>query len=93
MYRGVALAARAAGRPPAVERPGARIELGERVLLDGGDVTDAIRAPEVSGRASRVAADPAVRTALVVQQRGLLGAATGSPRGATSARSSRRRPR
>ena len=33
-----------------------------RVLLDGRDVTDEIRAPEVSEAASRVAADPGVRT-------------------------------
>ena len=35
------------------------------MLLDGRDVTDAIRAPDVSAGASRVAADPGVREALV----------------------------
>jgi len=45
---------------------------GERVLLDGRDVTDAIRAPRVSEAASRVAANPAVRAAMVRRQRELL---------------------
>jgi cytidylate kinase len=43
-----------------------------RVLLDGRDVSDAIRAPEVSEAASRVAADPGVREALVSKQRELI---------------------
>ncbi len=42
-----------------------------RVLLDGGDVTEALRAPEVSEAASRVAALPAVRAALLGLQRRL----------------------
>ncbi|HEX7610281.1 MAG TPA: (d)CMP kinase, partial [Solirubrobacteraceae bacterium] len=45
-----------------------------RVLLEGEDVTEAIRAPEVSEAASRVAADAAVREALVGKQRELLAA-------------------
>src|SRR2546421_258790 len=73
MYRCVALAAR--GRPeqaPDIARA-VEIELGDgRVLLDGRDVTAAIRAPEVSELASRVAADPGVRAALVDKQRALL---------------------
>ncbi len=72
MYRCVALAS--------LQRPGdlatlateIRIDLGDRVLLDGEDVTDAIRAPEVSERASQVAADPGVRRAMVARQRALL---------------------
>lgn len=43
------------------------------VLLDGRDVSDEIRTPEVSAAASRVAADPGVRDALVAQQRRLIG--------------------
>jgi CMP/dCMP kinase len=43
-----------------------------RVLLDGRDVTGEIRAPEVSEAASRVAADPDVRAALVAKQRALI---------------------
>jgi cytidylate kinase len=51
----------------------ARIELLDgRVLLDGRDVTEAIRAPEVSEAASRVAADPGVREAVVAKQRSLV---------------------
>ncbi len=41
------------------------------VLLDGRDVSVAIRAPEVSEAASVVAADPQVRAALVAKQREL----------------------
>jgi cytidylate kinase len=43
-----------------------------RVICDGRDVTAAIREPEVSEAASRVAADPDVRRALVAKQRALL---------------------
>ena len=42
------------------------------VLLDGRDVSAEIRAPEVSAEASRVAADPGVRDALVAKQRELI---------------------
>lgn len=48
----------------------ARIELpGERVLLNGEDVTAEIRAPKVSDAASRVAAQPGVRRAMREEQR------------------------
>jgi CMP/dCMP kinase len=43
----------------------------ETVLLNGEDVTDAIRTPEVSAAASKVSAVPAVRRALVEKQRQL----------------------
>lgn len=66
MYRAVALAAVRGAPAPR------RIELGERVLSDGVDVTEAIRAPEVTARASEVAADPAVRERLVAMQRELI---------------------
>ncbi|HUN78512.1 MAG TPA: (d)CMP kinase [Solirubrobacteraceae bacterium] len=49
-------------------------EGGGVVRLDGRDVTAAIRSPEVSGTSSRVAADPAVREALLSKQRALLAA-------------------
>jgi len=45
---------------------------GGRVLLDGRDVTAAIRTAEVSERASQVAADPRVRQAMVAKQRELM---------------------
>jgi cytidylate kinase len=54
--------------PGAPSGPGAP----RQVLLDGRDVTAEIRAPEVSETASRVAADPGVRKALLAVQRGLL---------------------
>ncbi len=42
------------------------------VRLDGRDVTEEIRSPEVSEEASRVATDPEVRAALVSSQRALM---------------------
>jgi cytidylate kinase len=61
MYRAAGLAA---------DPVRARIELDDgRVLLDGEDVTGRIRTPEAGERASRIAADPRVRRALVDQQR------------------------
>ena len=41
---------------------------GDRVLLDGRDVSTAIRTPEISQEASRRAADPTVRAGCVRQQ-------------------------
>jgi cytidylate kinase len=73
MYRCIALLALdSPEREPAVLARGARIDLGARVILDGHDVSDAIRAPEVSEAASRVAADSGVREALVAKQRELI---------------------
>ena len=45
------------------------IEVGERVTVDGRDVTEQIRAPEVSSVVSAVAAHPPVREVLVREQR------------------------
>ena len=45
---------------------------GDRVLLEGEDVSEAIRTPEISQEASRRAADPAVRAALLDKQRALI---------------------
>ena len=42
-----------------------------RVLLNGEDVTDAIRTPEIAASASKVSAVPAVRRALVDKQRAM----------------------
>ena len=72
MYRAVALAARERARPPAEVAPTLSLELGERVRVDGRDVTAEIRAPEVSEAASVAAAQPAVREAMVAEQRRLL---------------------
>ncbi|HUY60044.1 MAG TPA: (d)CMP kinase [Solirubrobacteraceae bacterium] len=72
MYRCVALASLQRAGDPATLATEIRIDLGDRVLLDGEDVTDAIRAPEVSERASQVAAEPGVRRAMVARQQALL---------------------
>src|SRR5919108_4688765 len=66
MYRAVALAA---------DRDPADLDIRfdhDRVLLDDEDVTEAIRTAEISQEASRRAADPAVRAALVPKQRELI---------------------
>jgi cytidylate kinase len=80
MYRAVALRSlECPRRPPGELAESAAIELrapgpGEppRVLLDGRDVSAEIRAPDVSEAASRVAAEPSVRAALLARQRALL---------------------
>ena len=72
MYRSVALAVQERGGEPAQVAGEVEIELGERVLLDGRDVTDAIRTPEATERASQVSADPAVREGLVRKQQQLV---------------------
>jgi len=82
MYRAVALAAVRRGIDPAdmamlgslAERiviDFARDSAGERVLLDGEDVSEAIRTPEISLLTSKVSACPAVREAMVQRQRQL----------------------
>ncbi len=80
MYRSVALQAKLAGIDVADQgelgalaramtisfvKDGSR----ERVLVNGEDVSDAIRTPEVSLLTARVAACPQVREAMVAQQR------------------------
>jgi cytidylate kinase len=72
MYRAVALGARESGEPPAAVAEHAQIDVGDRVLLDGRDVTEAIRTPEISAAASQVATDQAVRAALVRRQQEIL---------------------
>jgi CMP/dCMP kinase len=72
MYRTVGLMTRRHGGPAAERARELEIVLGEQVLANGEDVTDAIRTPEVSEAASEVATDPAVREELVQKQRELL---------------------
>ena len=73
MYRSVALAALERGIEASEAAPTLRIDpTSDQVLLDGRDVTTAIRAPEVSEAASKAAAEPAVRAAMVAEQRRLL---------------------
>lgn len=68
MYRCVALAELRGVPDPLAST----IVLGVRITCDGEDVTDAIRTPEVSARASEVAVRPEVREALVTKQRQLI---------------------
>ncbi|NLT05100.1 MAG: (d)CMP kinase [Solirubrobacterales bacterium] len=72
MYRAVGLALLERGGAASEVAAALEIELGERVLADGRDVTEAIRAPEVSEAASKVATNQAVRAELVAKQRALL---------------------
>jgi CMP/dCMP kinase len=81
MYRSVALAALLAGTDPddpaAVGElaSGSRIDLTDGVVsLDGEDVSQAIRRPEVTEAASRVSVHPEVRDAMVTRQRELIAA-------------------
>lgn len=72
MYRSVALASLRRGVPAAEIAALVHIDMTDGVMLDGEDVSDLIRTPEVSEAASRAAADPAVRAAMVAEQRRLL---------------------
>ncbi len=79
MYRAIALWAwrtkTPAGDAHKLEQLATSAEIGlhphRHVTLNGEDVTDAIRAPEISAMASQVAAIGAVRLALVSKQREL----------------------
>jgi CMP/dCMP kinase len=74
MYRCVALLSLASPtQEPAALARAAQIDVrGGRVMLDGRDVTEEVRAPEVSEAASLLAADAGVREALVAKQRALI---------------------
>ncbi len=79
MYRAVALAALRAGIDPDAADPVTEMARtvqigfdGERVLLDGEDVSAAIRTPDTTAAASRVSVHPGVREALVERQRELI---------------------
>ncbi len=75
MYRAVAWAALAQGVDPedhvavAALAESMQIEVGERVVADGTDITDAIREPAVNQAVSVVAANADVRSVLVRRQR------------------------
>jgi CMP/dCMP kinase len=73
MYRAVGLMTLRHGGAASEQAERLRLELDDRVVANGEDVTEAIRAPEVTEAASRVATNPRVRAALVEQQRALLG--------------------
>lgn len=82
MYRSVGLAAHRAGidpaDPQALEALCRQLKIEfvrngttERVLLNGEDISEAIRTPEMSLMASRVSACPVVRDAMVALQRAM----------------------
>jgi cytidylate kinase len=77
MYRAVAWRAGLQGldlydeRAVAAMAQRARIDVGARVCIDGHDVTDSIRTPEVDRAAAIVARHPSVRAVLVDLQRRL----------------------
>jgi len=72
MYRAVGLLTLRDGGAASDHAEQLDIELGERVLLNGEDVTEALRTPEVSEAATRVATNDKVRAALVRKQRELV---------------------
>jgi cytidylate kinase len=80
MYRAVALGARRRGVDlddgDALTRLAGQLAIGfahgpdgDRVLVDGDDVSEAIRLPDVSDASSRVSTVPGVRSAMVARQR------------------------
>jgi cytidylate kinase len=82
MYRSVALAALRSGTDPDDAEAlgplasGLEIEFdAERISLNGDDIGEAIRTPEVTAAASRVSVHPAVREAMVARQRALIATA------------------
>jgi cytidylate kinase len=83
-YRVVALRAKEAGIAPEMTMELGRLcaeirigfkdtEQGQRVYMDGRDVTEAIRTPEISMLSSRISQEKVVRDALVNLQRSLGG--------------------
>jgi cytidylate kinase len=72
MYRAVGLMTLRHGGAASEQAEALELELGERVIANGEDVTDAIRTPAVSEAASRVATNGRVRDALARKQRELL---------------------
>jgi CMP/dCMP kinase len=72
MYRAVALSLTESPGQAAARAKDVDIRLGDKVTLDGRDVTQQIRTKEVSEEASKIASDPGVRAALVAKQREML---------------------
>ncbi len=72
LYRTAVLAGVRRDAAPEEIVAGLDIELGERILLDGEDVTAAIRAPEISALTPTAAARPTLRAALTEKQIALM---------------------
>jgi cytidylate kinase len=72
MYRAVGLLTLREGGAASEHAEQMDLQLGDRAILDGEDVTDALRAPDVSEAAAFVATNQLVRSNLVQRQRQLL---------------------
>jgi CMP/dCMP kinase len=72
MYRAAALMLLRHGGAASERAEELQIGLGERIVANGEDVTEAIREPDVSEAASKIATNEKVRQALVAKQRELL---------------------
>jgi CMP/dCMP kinase len=72
MYRAVGLLTLEDSRPAAEIADAIELEVGDRIMANGRDVTTDIRTPQVSEAASRVAADHGVRRALVARQQAIM---------------------
>ncbi|HEU0023251.1 MAG TPA: (d)CMP kinase [Thermoleophilaceae bacterium] len=72
MYRAVGLMTLRHGGAASEQAERLELELGDRVIANGEDVTDAIRSADVTEAASRVATNERVRAALARKQRELL---------------------
>ncbi len=72
MYRAAALMLLRHGGTASKRARELELRLGKRIVANGEDVTEAIRAPEVAEAASRIATNEKVRRALVAKQRELL---------------------
>lgn len=72
LYRTAVLAGRSCGVEPEEIAQELDIQLGDRVFLNGEDVTEAIRTPEISRLTPIAAARPSLRRALSAKQRSLL---------------------
>jgi CMP/dCMP kinase len=73
LYRAVGLLTLREGGAASDHAERLDVELGDRVVLDGEDVTEALRAPEVSEAAARVATNQRVREALSRKQQQMVG--------------------
>jgi CMP/dCMP kinase len=72
MYRAVGLLTLREGGVASEVAERLEVSIGDRVIANGQDVTEAIREPRVSEAASKVATNQAVRAALVEKQRALV---------------------
>jgi cytidylate kinase len=72
LYRATALASMRTGRSAEEIAESLDIRLGDRISLDGEDVTEAIRTPSVTEYTHRIALNRCVREALTAKQRAII---------------------